>query len=296
MQSRAWPHGSGLVGARPAPDPPFVAARDPHGVAMGCEKRAPLGLIPGGGAGSHGVAVGCERGAPLGRIPVGAWVPHGVAMGCEKHAPLGRIPGRVRVATALPWARGWVPRWGVSQGGGGSHGVAVGWRMGAPLGRTQAGIQISGGRGRHPRAVAACPAPGRGSQPPGASLRGTGAPCGCAVLGAPKVHFPRQPTATPWVCSPPRKEPCKGVLRRPLSARPSHGCPVGAYLGGHPNWWWALAASPCRGGVSGTRARLPATGCIFTRRRRPMWLCRSGCTEGAFPSPAHGNAVGMFTP
>ena len=36
-----------------------------------------MGRMRVGGAGSHGVAMGCEKGAPLGRILVGVRVPHG---------------------------------------------------------------------------------------------------------------------------------------------------------------------------------------------------------------------------
>ncbi len=51
---------------------------------------------------SHGVAMGCQRHAPLGRIHVATPVPRGTV----SHA--GRFP------TALPWAVNGMPRWGVS--------------------------------------------------------------------------------------------------------------------------------------------------------------------------------------
>jgi hypothetical protein len=70
-------------------------------------------------------------------------------------------------------------------------------------------------------------------------------------------------------------------------------CPVGADPCGDPNRWWALPVSPCRCGRSRAGARVWPTECIFTWCRRSMWLGRSGRTEGAFPSSAHGNAVGI---
>jgi len=84
---------------------------------------SPRGMVP------HGVAMGCQRRAPLGRIRVATPVPHGtishgVAMGCQRHAPPGRthvaapvprgtISHTGRFPTALPWAVNGMPRRGV---------------------------------------------------------------------------------------------------------------------------------------------------------------------------------------
>ena len=116
----------------------------------------------------------------------------------------------------------------------------------------------------------------------------------CAgVPDAPKVHFPRQPTATPW-----GNGPLQGIS--PVGAsqtQPFHlgfpprchglreGCPVGA----HPDGGVVShgVAVGCQGGPVGAHACGGAGPHGVGRLRR---------TEGACHSPAHGNAVGIPPP
>jgi hypothetical protein len=93
-----------------------------------------------------------------------------------------RVWGR-GIPTALPWAGGGVPRWG------GSVWVASVW-VASVWGRVRVGARSCGWR--------------------------TGW-FGMSPSGAPKVHFPRQPTATPWETTPLKySQPCKGVPDRPF--------------------------------------------------------------------------------
>jgi hypothetical protein len=189
----------------------------------------------------HGVAVGWKRGAPLGRARMGAGFPtalpwagrrmprwgvrvwargsprrcHGLEEGClvgacaygapcgvpyDRNAPSTQDAPVRRTKGAFPSpAHGnavgkpfpikpaalkgrpkrplstWDPQWRARV----PRRCAVGRKKGAPLGRAHVGRRVIG------------------SHHPHKALRS----------GAPKVHFPRQPTATPWESRPPRNEP-----------------------------------------------------------------------------------------